>query len=129
MRGYYENQTSFASDNDEHLFKLLLEWARSHSDVEMVEGIVGQYTNQPQGYNSKPVVRFAELGKAGRAMPNRWFCRIPLKTSLAHGMTVILPNRLIRPALSQDLIEPGKDSNFRPLDVKDFLARPNLYIC
>jgi len=125
---YYENQTSFASDSDGQLFKLLLDWARSHSDVEMVEGVVGQYTNQPQGYNSKPVVRFAELGKTGSAMPNRWFCRIPLKTSLAHGMTVILPNRLIRPALPQDLIETGKDANFRPLDIKDFLAHPNLYI-
>ncbi len=124
----YENLTRFATDSDDHLFGLLLEWARSYSDVEMVESVVGKYTNQPQGYNSIPVVRFAELGKTQRAMPNRWLCRIPLKTSLAYGMTVILPKRLIRPTLSQDLIETGKDANFRPLDVKDFLFSPNRYL-
>lgn len=124
----YDNLKSFANESDEHLFGRLLQWARSYCSAEMFEGIVEGYTNQPRGYNAKPVVRFAELGKAGKAMPHRWLCRIPLKTSPAHGMTVILPERLMNKTLPQDQFERGKGTNFRPVDVTDFLANPGRYL-
>ena len=124
----YQEHANFASDDDGQLFSLVLRWARNCSDVEMVEGVIDGYTNQPRGYSSIPVVRFAELGKAGKARPNRWLCRIPLKTSSRYGMTVILPKRLMKSTISPDLIDSGKDPNFRPLDLNDFLRDPSRYL-
>lgn len=124
----YQEHANFANDSDGHLFGLVLRWARNYSDVEMVEGVVAGYTNQPRGYNSTPFVRFAELGKSGKARPNRWLCRIPLKTSPQYGMTVILPKRLKKSTISPDLIDSGQDPNFRPLDLNDFLRDPSRYL-
>jgi len=124
----YAGLASFANDEDGRLFELLLRWARTYSESETLEGIVQGYTNQPQGYNAKPVVRFAELGRAGKAMPNRWVCRIPLKTTATHGMTVILPERLMRASLHQTQYVRGNGANFRPVDVEDFLSNPDRYL-
>lgn len=124
----YAGLTSFANDEDGRLFKLLLRWARTYSKSETLEGIVQAYTNQPQGYNAKPVVRFAELGRAGKAMPHRWLCRIPLKTTFTHGMTIILPERLMRASLPQTRYVRGNGTNFRPVDVEDFLSNPDRYL-
>ena len=124
----YAVLTSFENEEDGQLFELLLRWARTYSDSEMLEGVVNGYTNQPQGYNAKPVIRFAELGKAGRAMPHRWLCRIPLKTTATHGMTVILPERLMRATLPQTQYVRGSGTNFRPVDVHDFLSNTERYL-
>lgn len=124
----YAALTNFATDEDGRLFELLLRWARTYSESETLEGIVRGYTNQPQGYNAKPVVRFAELGRAGKAMPHRWLCRIPLKTTSTHGMTIILPERLMRASLPQTQYVHGNGTNFRPVDVEDFLSNPDRYL-
>ena len=124
----YAALTNFANDEDGRLFKLLLRWARNSSVSEMLEGVVKGYTNQPQGYNAKPVVRFAELGRAGKAMPHRWLCRIPLKTTSTHGMTIILPERLMKASLPQTQYVRGNGANFRPVSVKDFLSNPDRYL-
>ena len=124
----YAALTNFATDEDSRLFELLLRWARTYSDSEMLEGVVKGYSNQPQGYNAKPVIRFAELGRAGKAMPHRWLCRIPLKTTSTHGMTIILPERLMRASLPQTQYVRGNGTNFRPVDVEDFLSNPGRYL-
>tara|TARA_A100001015_G_C15036144_1_gene736331 strand:- start:1181 stop:2260 length:1080 start_codon:yes stop_codon:yes gene_type:complete len=124
----YSVLTSFANDEDGRVFELLLRWARTYNDSEMLEGVVKGYTNQPRGYNAKPVVRFAELGRAGKAMPHRWLCRIPLKTTATHGMTIILPERLKRATLPQTQYVQGSGTNFRPVYVEDFLSNPDRYL-
>ena len=124
----YAALTNFANDEDGRLFELLLRWARTYSDSEMLEGFVKGYSNQPQGYNSKPVIRFAELGRAGKAMPHSWLCRIPLKTTVTSGMTIILPERLMRASLPQTQYVRGNGTNFRPVDVEDFLSNPDRYL-
>lgn len=108
-------------------FMRLLTWAR---DLALTRGVeeklVRRYTKQPRGCNGIPMVVFAPLGSSGRALDNRWLCRIPLKCP-DDGMTIVLPTRLRGPVADNDLTF-GKDTNFRPNDMDDFLRRPEHYV-
>jgi hypothetical protein len=42
-------------------------------------------------------------------------------------MTIVLPTRLRGPVADNDLTF-GKDANFRPNDIDDFLRRPEHYV-
>jgi hypothetical protein len=124
----YENMVDFKDPEDFDKFEQLLNWARSQSEISVVEKIVGKYTNQPSGLNGTPMVVFAELGSSGKALPHKWICRIPLKRTKSQKMSIVLPTRLLKWNIDQAQIETGKDANFKPKNIDQFIASPNLFL-
>ena len=127
----------YVKDMDEKYrcqFQRLLAWARTASSIDgnerklLLETQRKGYADQPSGYCNVPMVLFAPLNDQGRAQPNEWVARIPLKCSNAKPMTVVLPERLrAKTALESEIIR-GNDPNFAPRDVDDFLMRPEHYV-
>jgi hypothetical protein len=124
----YENSVQFDNLGDFERFKKLLAWARSGSGLTVVEKKVRGYTNQPSGLNGIPMVVFAELGSSGRALPNKWICRIPLKLKKSKKIAITLPIRLLNKNIDQQKIEIGKDANFKPIDIDEFIEAPTTYV-
>ncbi len=127
----YAEFTALMSENCRNDFHRLLDWARArllrHDDT-ISEGLIGMLTNQPDGYGGMPLVGFSRRKKNGHAMPNGWFARIPLRCGADKPMTIILPLRLKPNDLPEHKIIRGQDSNFRPVDVDDFLKNSQAYI-
>ena len=126
--GDYENIVHFDNFVNYERFKKLLAWARTHSELAVVEKTVGGYTNQPSGLNGVPMVVFAELGNAGKALPNKWICRIPLKAKKSKKISITLPTRLLKKNIDQTKIEMGIDTNFKPTDIDEFIEVPNAFV-
>ena len=124
----YENFVEFKDSKTFDKFKQLLTWARSLNEINVVEKVVGRYINQPPGLNGIPMVVFAELGDAGRALPNKWICRIPLKLKKNQDISIILPTRLLKGTLDQTKIETGISTNFRPTNIDEFINSPEAYV-
>jgi hypothetical protein len=74
------------------------------------------------------MVVFAELGSSGRALPNKWICRIPLKLKKSKKIAITLPIRLLNKNIDQQKIEIGKDANFKPIDIDEFIEAPTTYV-
>lgn len=102
----------------------VLSWGLSLNESHQAEvKLVGGYTNQPLGYNQVPTLLLAVLGPSGKAVANEWFLRIPLETPL----TVTLPDRRISNSVTEPEIVRGKDTNYSPRALEDFLKRPDHY--
>jgi hypothetical protein len=125
VEDYKEFLKEMTSDCQE-IFMKLLAWARhSARSGGVEEKKVNGYSNQPKGCDKIPMVLFAPLGTKGRARANQWVCRIPLVCGDC-GMTIVLPTRTKAP-VQDDKVIFGKDTNFRPKDIKDFLKNPQNY--
>lgn len=130
----YKQYIESMDEKNLHRFQALLAWARKAFTIDRNEGEVLRekrikgYTNQPRGYSGIPMVLFAPLNDQGRAKPDGWVARIPLKCTDANPMTVVLPTRLKAETALEGEIIRGIDENFAPLDVDDFLRRPKHYV-
>lgn len=101
----------------------VLSWGLSLKESQKAKvKLVGGYTNQPPGYDQVPTLLLAVRAN-GKAKPNEWFLRIPLKTPL----TVTLPAPRISNSVTESEIARGTDPNYRPVDLADFLNRPSHY--
>jgi hypothetical protein len=94
----------------------------------LVQKIVNGYTNQPSGCSGVPMLLFANFGKAGMAKKDSWKIRVPLQRSVSQGVTVVLPSAYMANGLSEHLIARGKEGNFRPVHLEDFLKSPSKYV-
>ena len=90
--------------------------------------IIKGYTNQPPGYNNKPMLLFSNVGPAGRALPKRWVARIPLLDERQAPLTILFPTSAKRDDLRPELISEGKHGAWRPLDIAVFLNDPDSYL-
>jgi hypothetical protein len=124
----YENSAQFDNPGDFERFKKLLAWARNDIGLTVVEKKVRGYTNQPSDLNGIPMVVFAELGSSGRALPNKWVCRIPLKLKKSKTISITLPTRLLKKNIDQQRIEIGKDANFKPINIDEFIETPSTFV-
>jgi hypothetical protein len=90
--------------------------------------VVMNYTGQPTGYNND-VATFviALLEPSGRAVKNGWVLRIPLRCDDLHPLTITMPTDKMGTQVLEPQIARGHDENFRPLELDDFIARPNYY--
>lgn len=89
--------------------------------------IVRGYSNQPSGYNNKPMMVFCRRTSIGRAVNNGWYARVPLTDSPTAPMTVFLNRQSLLDNISYDLFNIEGDY-FIPKNLKDFLERPALYL-
>lgn len=106
----------------------LLRWAlclQASTKADMK--VVLKYTNQPSGYNGIPTFLLAEFGAKGKAKKDGWVLRIPLRCDDKYPLTVTLPSRTMGTQVQLHQISEGKHTNFRPLDLIDFLNRPDHY--
>lgn len=102
----------------------VLSWGLSLNESQQAEiKFVGGYSKQPLGYCNVPTLLLAVLNPSGIARSNEWFLRIPLETPL----TVTLPERRISNSVTEPEIARGEDTNYRPVDLEDFLKRPSHY--
>lgn len=117
------------SQEDRDQLARLLDWAFDiQQQYRLEQKVVLGFTNHPRGYNGIPMLVFAQYGNAGMAKPHSWMVRIPLRSDDKYPLTVVLPKRLISHHVNQDQIAEGQDSNFRPLDLADFLSDPSKYV-
>lgn len=122
----FEEDFNKLDDFCQNTFIRLLAWARGlHAANGLQEKVIRGFTNQPPGYNSTRLLCFAELSNSRRAKKNSWIARIPLVCGPKKPMTIILPSSTL--LASEEDISRGKDPNFRPLDIEDFLRRPSHY--
>lgn len=113
--------------NRERLCRLLHWGLALEASEEADTSIIGQYANQPMGYNGLPMFLVAERGPSGRAKKDGWVMRIPLRCDDHFPLTVILPTRTLGAQAQEHEIVRGKHPNFRPVNLDDFLARPGHY--
>jgi hypothetical protein len=107
----------------------LLAWAfRIEGKLELEQKIVFGYTGQPTGCNGVPMLVFANFGKGGKAKKDSWKIRIPLQRTDKQGLTVVLPKAYMSKSLGEKFVEAGKEDNFRPLAIEDFLKKPSKYV-
>lgn len=106
------------------LFADLLKWVLSLNETSRLERkIVKGYSDQAGGFNSMPILLFAELGKKGNALPNSWRIRLPLGR-----LGIILPFSKKSDHIDGALININKTSqNFSPKDIADFISQPSKY--
>lgn len=127
----YAEALSAVPEDCRQAFQAVLSWARKTlqgHDPRISEGKIGYLEKQPEGYSKIPLVGFSRRKVNGDAMPDGWLARIPLECAPNKPMTVILPLRLKPGKLPDDKICRGRDANFRPVDLADFLRNPELYI-
>ena len=116
-------------DDNNRRFDKLMSWALGiEGKYDLQQKIILGYTNQPVGCNGVPMLVFAEFGKAGKAKPNSWKIRIPLRVIDDNSLSIVLPTGILTNGLNERLITIGKHDNFRPIDIDDFLKNPSKYV-
>lgn len=114
---------------EKRLFADLLEWCfKIETKYGLEQKVILGYTNQPTGCNGVPMLVFANFGKAGKSKKDSWKIRVPLQRSEKLGLTVVLPTAYISNKVEESQISKGKDDNFIPLNLADFLRQPSKYV-
>lgn len=116
------------ADDQDRLCRLL-RWALCLEESEKAEmKVVRRYTDQPPGYDGIATFVLAPLDANGRAEKNGWVLRIPLRCDDQYPLTVTLPrSRTMGKRVQINQVAEGNGDNFRPLDLDDFLKRPDHY--
>lgn len=113
------------ADQDKARVLKVLDWVQGLAATRRAKiKIVRGYTNQPQGYNAVATLLVAPEDRTGRARPNEWVMRLPLRSDEVYPLTVTLPLRTRATTVGDHEICQGRDTNFRPLDLDAFLANP-----
>jgi len=88
--------------------------------------VVGEYADQPRGYNGKPMLVIGKISPSGTALT--FVGRIPLVDDEDYPLTVIFPPSALAQGIDPDLVAVGKKGTWRPLSLANFLQNPNAYL-
>lgn len=89
--------------------------------------IVSGYSDQPAGYNSKPMLVVGNIRESdGRAVD--WFARTPLIDKDGTPLTIIFHRDLLDPTVETARVSIGRKGDWRPIDLDDFLENPGDYL-
>lgn len=93
---------------------------------EATQKIVGGYSDQPRGYNGKPMLVIANVREAdGKAVD--WFARVPLINEENSPLTIIFHRKLLNQSVESIRISKGNKKDWRPIDLEDFLRNHMVY--
>jgi hypothetical protein len=89
--------------------------------------IVRGYSDQPAGYNNKPMLVIGNVRESdGRAV--RWFARVPLINEDCTPLTIIFHRDLLNPTVETARVSIGRKGDWRPIDLDAFLGNPDDYL-
>lgn len=89
--------------------------------------VVRGYTDQPAGYNSKPMLVIGNVRESdGKAVD--WFARVPLVNEDRTPLTIIFHRDLLNPTVNTALVSIGHKGDWRPIDLDTFLENPEDYL-